>query len=196
MISGVSRTHSSVIVEAASLTFAPMTSELELRPLTPELRPVIERLWQLYRHDLSEFRGTHEPSGFRGSLPERDGAFHTRGLVPYLDDDVDRAAYVFHSGTNPVGFAFISGLRSHAHLMSEFFVVRGLRGHGLARAAVDELFSRHPGEWEIPFQENNVAAARFWRRVAAEAGKNVREELRPVPGKPEVPPDVWITLVV
>jgi predicted acetyltransferase len=62
---------------------------------------------------------------------------------------------------------------------------------------VDELFARHPGEWEIPFQENNVAAARFWRRVAASvAGADVLEERRPVPGKPEVPPDVWLTLTV
>jgi predicted acetyltransferase len=174
-----------------------MTTELELRPLTAEMRPVIERLWQLYRHDLSEFRGAHGPSGFRGSLPDGDGAFHTRGLAPYLDDDADRAAYVFYSGPNPVGFAFISRLTSHARLMSEFFVVRGLRGHGLARAAVDELFARHPGEWEIPFQENNVAAARFWRRVAADvADEHVREDRRPVPGKPEVPLDVWITITV
>jgi predicted acetyltransferase len=173
-----------------------MTSELELQPLTAEMRPVIEHLWQLYRHDLSQFRGTHGASGFRGSLPDADGTFHTRGLLPYLEDDADRAGYVFYSGRHPVGFAFVSHVTSPPRLMSEFFVVRGLRGRGLARAAVDELFVRHPGEWEIPFQENNAAAARFWRRVAAEAGEKVREELRPVPGKPEVPPDVWITLVV
>jgi predicted acetyltransferase len=174
-----------------------MASELALRPLTTEMRPVVERLWQLYRHDLSEFRGTHGPSGFRGSLPDADATFHTRGLLPYFEADPDRAAYVFYSGANPVGFAFVSHLTALARLMSEFFVVRGLRGHGIARAAVDQLFALHPGEWEIPFQENNIAAARFWRRVATDvAGENVREELRPVPGKPEVPPDVWITITV
>jgi len=104
---------------------------------------------------------------------------------------------VFYSDPHPVGFVFVSQLTSQARLMSEFFVVRGLRGHGIARAAVDELFALYPGEWEIPFQERNVAAARFWRRVASDvAGENAREELRPVPGKPEVPPDVWLTLVV
>jgi hypothetical protein len=41
------------------------------------------------------------------------------------------------------------------------------------------------------------AAARFWRRVAADAGgDDAREERRPVPGKPEIPPDVWITITV
>jgi predicted acetyltransferase len=174
-----------------------MAADFALRPVTAETRPVVEHLWQLYRHDLSEFRGTHSPSGFRSSLPDADGTFHTRTLVPFLEDDADRAAYVFYDGPHAVGFAFVSHLTSQARLMTEFFVVRGLRGHGIARAAVGELFARHPGEWEIPFQERNVAAARFWRRVAAEVGgESVREELRPVPGKPEIPPDVWLTLVV
>jgi predicted acetyltransferase len=172
-----------------------MASEVALHPLTAGTRPILERLWQLYRHDLSEFRGTHAPSGFRGSVPDADGAFHARGLAPFFEDDPDRAAYLLFSGGAPAGFALVSGLAARARLMSEFFVVRGRRGHGVARAAVDELFARHPGEWEIPFQENNVAAARFWRRVAAEvAGRHVREERRPVPGKPEVPDDVWITI--
>jgi predicted acetyltransferase len=174
-----------------------MTSEFAIHPVTAETRPVVERLWQLYRHDLSEFRGTHGPSGFRGTLPDRDGKFHVRTLLPFFDDDADRAAYVFYSGPSPVGFAFVSHLTSQVRLMSEFFIVRGLRRHGLGRAAVDELFARYPGEWEIPFQEHNVAAARFWRRVAAGlAGGNVREERRPVPDKPDVPPDVWITISV
>jgi predicted acetyltransferase len=174
-----------------------MAEDVGLRPLSAETRPVVERLWQLYRHDLSEFRGTHGPAGFRGSLPDEDGVFHVRSLAPFFEDDPDRAAYVFASGTSAIGFAFVSGLTADARLMSEFFVVRGLRGHGVARAAVDEVFALHPGTWEIPFQERNVAAARFWRRVSAEVGgDSVREELRPVPGKPEVPLDVWITVTV
>jgi predicted acetyltransferase len=80
--------------------------------------------------------------------------------------------------------------------MSEFFVVRGARRQGLGRAAAAELFALYPGRWEIPFQEENAAAARFWRRVAAEVGESVSEERRPVPGKPHIPPDVWLILTV
>jgi predicted acetyltransferase len=174
-----------------------MAPEVALRPLTAATRPIVERLWQLYRHDLSQFRGTHGPEGFRGTLPDEDGMFHARGLSPFFEDDADHAAYLFYTGVRPVGFGLVSRLASQARLMSEFFVVRGARGQGIARAAVDELFARYPGEWEIPFQENNVAAARFWRRVATSvAGENLREELRPVPGKPEIPPDVWLTITV
>ena len=168
---------------------------VELRPLTVETRPVIERLWQLYRHDLSQLRGTHGPEGFVGSLPDERGAYHLRALTPFFVDDADRAAYLFYRDEHPVGFGLVRGLTGQANLMAEFFVVRGLRGRGVAHQAVGELFSRHPGRWDIPFQEANVAAARFWRRVAAGvAGDDAREELRPVPGKPEIPPDVWLTI--
>jgi predicted acetyltransferase len=155
--------------------------------VTGVTRPVVERLWQLYRHDLSEFRG---------SLPDVAGLFHTRPLDPFLDGDPDRAAHLFLQD-GPVGFALVSRIASGPRLMSEFFVVRAARGHGVGRAAADALFALYPGAWEIPFQEENAVAARFWRRVAAEtAGEGVREERRPVPGKPHIPPDVWLSLTV
>jgi predicted acetyltransferase len=174
-----------------------MTADVAIRPVTAVTRPIVEHLWQLYRHDLSEFRGTHGPSGFRGTLPGEDGKFHARTLSPFFEEDPDRAAYLFSAGASPVGFALVSRVTSGPRLLSEFFVVRGLRRHGVGRAAVRELFALHPGVWEIPFQEDNVAAARFWRRVAASVDRDgFREERRSVPGKPEVPPDVWLTVTV
>ena len=126
-----------------------------------------------------------------GSLPGVDGCYHERGLTPFLEPDGDRAAYVLYRGANPVGLACVSGVSSQPRLMAEFFVVHGLRRHGAERAAAEELFRRHPGTWEIPFQEANAAAARFWRGIA---GADGQEERRPVPGKPEIPPDVWLTV--
>ena len=172
-----------------------MTADLALRPILAEDRPVVERLWQLYRHDLSEFRGQHDPSGFRETLPMEDGTFNARGLLPYVQENADRAAYLFQIGARPVGFASICGLASEPLLVAEFFVVRGARRQGVGRAAVQKLLALHPGAWEIPFQEHNVAAACFWRGVATSVGGDAaREERRPVPGKPQVPPDVWITI--
>lgn len=45
----------------------------------------------------------------------------------------------------------------------------------------------------MPFQHDNLAAAAFWRRVAADlwGGAWVETE-EPVPGKPGIPPDHWI----
>jgi len=81
-----------------------MASVIAVRPVTAENRPVVECLWQLYRPDLSEFRGQHGPSGFRGTLPGEDGTFALRSLLPFLAEDPDRATYLFYDGTSPVGF--------------------------------------------------------------------------------------------
>ena len=170
-----------------------MPADVTIDPIDEATRPLVERLWQFYRHDLSEFRGLHGPWGVRGTLPAEDGTFNDRGLQPFLADDPGRAAYLFRRDGSPAGFALVQ--LDEPLMLAEFFVARGARGQGIGRAAALALFERHPGTWEIAFQENNVAAARFWRRLCAEVARDgVVEELRPVPGKPGVPPDVWLTL--
>jgi predicted acetyltransferase len=81
--------------------------------------------------------------------------------------------------------------------MGEFFVVRAARRQRVGYRAAVELLHLHPGRWAIPFQEENPGAARFWRRLASEiAGSGWREERRPVPEKPQIPPDSWLFLSV
>lgn len=148
---------------------------------------MLERLWQLYLHDLSEFRDSH---------PNEDGLFKRDKLEPFLVEDPGRAAYLFRREERPLGFALVSGLRDEAHWLDQFFVIRSQRGSGVGREAATAVLRRHPGRWRIGFQNENPTAARFWRRLAAEIGSDVREELQPVPGKPHIPDDVILSLTV
>ncbi len=162
-----------------------MTSELIVRPARPADRPAVERLWLLFRHDLSEFGG---------QLPNPDGTFRGEWLEAAFSGDPDRAPYLFGLGEHPVGFAFVRGLGEAARVVNSFFVVRGVRRSGVGLRAVREVVGRHPGNWEIPFQDENTGAARFWRRVATElAGDAWTEEARAVPDRPDLAPDVWIS---
>lgn len=156
-----------------------------MTPVTGETRPVVERLWQLYRHDLSEFRGL---------LPDGEGLFSEQRLSPYLTEE-DKRAYLLCVASSPVGFALVRRVQDGTIVLGEFLVVRAARRQRLGHDAAVRLLALYPGRWEIAFQEENPAAAQFWRRVAAAAvGDAWREDRRSVPGKPEVPPDVWITL--
>ena len=148
---------------------------------------VVDRLWQLYVHDLSEFRGT---------TPRPDGTFRRGHLGWYDRDDTDRVAYLARLGDRPVGFALVRGLRADVRHLGEFFVARSARGSGHARSFAEQVVRAHPGRWEIAFQEENARAARFWRRLAADLLTGTTEERRPVPDKPYLPPDVWLTGVV
>jgi predicted acetyltransferase len=110
---------------------------------------------------------------------------------------VDRCGYLIVSHEAPVGFAMVRGLSGQMRVVGEFFVVRAVRRRGVGRRAAAQLLRLHPGRWEIPFQEENPGAAGFWRRVAADlVGSSWREDRRPVPGKPHLPPDVWLRLTL
>jgi predicted acetyltransferase/ADP-ribose pyrophosphatase YjhB (NUDIX family) len=145
---------------------------------------VVERLWQLYFHDLSEFRGT---------TPRPDGTFRRGHLGWYERGDADRVAYLARLGERPIGFALVRGLTGDRRHLGEFFVARSARGSGHARAFAEHVLRAHPGRWEIAFQEENPRAARFWRRLGDEVLSGTTEETRPVPDKPHLPPDVWLT---
>ena len=160
-----------------------MDAEPLLLPLADEHRPVVERLWQLYSHDMSEVRET---------LPNAEGLYK-EGRLPGYFGDPDRAGYLISYRETPVGLAFVQGLAGETRMIAEFFVVRAVRRHGIGRKVATELLGRHPGRWEIPFQGGNRGAPEFWRQVASDVvGSDWREERRPVPNKPHIPHDQFI----
>jgi predicted acetyltransferase len=162
-------------------------NEFWLRRAQAADRAVLERLWLMFRHDLS---------GFRGQLPDPDGTFRSERLQAAFSHP-NWAAYLLMTDDRPVGFALIRGLTDPKRVLSGFFVVRGARRAGIGLRAVRELVAQYPGPWEVAFQDENVAAVHFWRRVAAEiSGGSWTEERRPVPGRPSLPPDVWISFDV
>ena len=156
---------------------------LRVDEIGPDDGQLLERLWQLYQHDLSEFRH---------SAPSADGLFQARRLPGYIDGG-DSGGYLARLGDVPCGFALVHGLERDQRLMGEFFVTRSTRGRGTASALAREVFARHPGPWVVPFQNENPRAAAFWRRVTADVLDDVSETTFAVPGKPHLPPDVWLT---
>ncbi|MDL4770786.1 GNAT family N-acetyltransferase [Actinomadura xylanilytica] len=161
--------------------------ELSVRPAHDADRSVMERLWLMFQHDMSEFRGL---------LPFPDGTFRSERLQAALHD-TDWAAYLLTSAERPVGFALVRGLTGGRRVLSSFFVVRGARRTGIGLRAAQEVIAGHPGRWEIAFQDDNATAVRFWRRVATAVAPDAwTEERRPVPTRPQLPPDVWISFEV
>ena len=159
-----------------------------VRRATAADRPMVGRLWLMFRHDMSEFGG---------QLPNPDGTFRTERLAAAFEEQ-DWAGYVFAAAEDrPVGFAIVRGLAGPVRVLSSFFVVRSMRQAGVGLQAAAAVVAEHLGPWEVAFQEANATAARFWRRVATElAGSDWTEEPRAVPGRPDLPPDVWISFNV
>jgi predicted acetyltransferase/ADP-ribose pyrophosphatase YjhB (NUDIX family) len=154
---------------------------LRVAEADPDDWPLVERLWQLYQHDLSEFRH---------SAPDPEGRFLAGRLGTYAERD-GRIAHVARLGEVPCGFALVR-LGREQSLMGEFFVIRSARARGTAAAFARAVIARHPGPWAIPFQNENPRAAAFWRRLAGDVLEDVTEKTIAIPGKQHLPPDVWL----
>ncbi|GAA2068465.1 hypothetical protein GCM10009801_16730 [Streptomyces albiaxialis] len=161
--------------------------EIRVRRADAADQPVLERLWLLCCHDMSEFNG---------HLPDPDGTFQSERLRTALDDETCDP-YLLTVRERPAGLALVERSPGPAYELTAFFVVRGARRTGVGLTAVRQLVARHPGRWEVAFQDTNPAAGPFWRRAARELAGDAwtwTEERRPVPGCPDEPPDLWISL--
>lgn len=69
-------------------------------------RPVLERLWLMFSHDMSEFDGT---------LPRPDGTFRSDRLQAAFTDP-GWAPYLLISGDQPAGLSCVRGLTSSKHV--------------------------------------------------------------------------------
>src|SRR5580692_10914313 len=123
-----------------------------LKEVDPTRSTALRNLWQLYRHDLSEYRKM---------LPDADGTFPTRQLDAD-GDNADRTWWLVQRENLPIGFVLVVGLNNEGRSIGEFFIVRSLRRQGLGRQTAHDVLRRFPGRWQIAFQEENPGAARFW----------------------------------
>ncbi len=143
----------------------------------------LERLWLIFRHEMSAY--SH-------ALPDPDGTYRRERLLNGVRDPA-WAAWILTAGDHPCGFALARALDQPVHVLNSFFVVAPARRHGLGLQFAGAVVTANPGRWAVAFQDTNTVAARFWPKLAASFSSNWTQEHRPVPGRPDLPPDTWVT---
>ena len=135
-------------------------------------------LWQLYMTDLATYRD---------SVIQADGRYRDDRLRTYLVYD-DHWSFLIRNRSRIAGFALIRKSKPDTHVIGEFFIKSEFRRSGIGRCAVAEILPRFAGNWEIPFQEENVKAANFWRRTITELGYETTEA--------NLLNDVWLSFTI
>jgi predicted acetyltransferase len=135
-------------------------------------------LWQLYMKDLAEFRK---------SVVQADGRYRDDRLRTYLVYE-DHHPFLLRSEGEMVGFALVRKSKPGSHVIGEFFIKSEFRRSGIGRSAVAEILYKFAGNWEIPFQEENVKAASFWRGAIPELGHETKEF--------NLLDDVWLSFTI
>lgn len=131
---------------------------ISLVPASPDQKPAIANLIQLYLHDMTEF------------MPFAVGP---DGLYAYdFLDRFWRFPYLIMSDDEIAGFALVidecplTG-RSPCWFMAEFFVLKAYRSRGAGRSAIELALQAHPGQWHIAVPQANRAAQAFWSKTLA-----------------------------
>jgi predicted acetyltransferase len=123
----------------------------------------LDRLYQLYRHDLSEFSGQRIGT---------DGRYPVPDLSRYVEDD-SHSAYWIMVGDALAGLVLVHWA-SHTYddegvnNLDDFFALRPYRRQGVGTRAARALFSSMPGLWQVNKKVYNTPAMGFWSRVLSD----------------------------
>ena len=128
----------------------------------------------------------------RSSVVPVHARFRDDRLLTYIAYDEHWPILIRRQG-QIAGFALIRKSKPNTHVIGEFFIKPDFRRQGTGVAAVDLILRRFKGNWEIPFQNENIVAAAFWRKTIPKLGFEVTEVDSPIVDSPNSVHDIWLT---
>lgn len=142
---------------------------MEVRPVRDDQWSIVEWMWQAYRNDMAHM--------LTGSLPRSDGRYKHEPLDAHPGSDGHAGFLAWHPHPQqrvdaPVGLALVDGIGGERRSITAFWVVPGARRSGWGRQLALDVIGRYPAQDAF--------------------GDGWTEEERPVPDRPELPPDHWI----
>ena len=134
---------------------------IRLQPLHPKDRHLLWNINQKYLYEMTMF--------YPDEMDEA-GNLHYGHFEEYFTDP-KRSAYFIYNDDVLVGFAMLcpySNLRRNPdYTMAEFTIFPSYRRRHFALEAARQILETHPGQWEIKYNEKNLAGKRLWHTVTA-----------------------------
>ena len=139
-----------------------MSYMINLRIAGKEDRTLLWNINQKYLYEMTQFYD--DPM-------DENGNFHYGYFEEYFSDP-NRVAYLLYDNDNIVGFALLNPYSCCGgkpdYTMAEFTIFPAYRRKHLASEAVKTILKKHPGKWEVKYNEKNTAAKKFWTTITSE----------------------------
>lgn len=126
---------------------------LEIKKVGLKEREKLEKLLQLYLHDLS----LYFPIPFYS-----DECKYEYDLNKYFENDY---AFFIESDHNILGFVLVDDNKNNNYEISEIFVLNNYKGHKIGEKAVTKIFDMYKGNWTIKAVPSSPVAESFWKKV-------------------------------
>lgn len=142
----------------------------------PAARSWIESVFHDYLEALSVVSVNTGMFPVRGDFGDREPDM----LARWFGDDSSYPLLIL-KGEQPVGFAVVSrpSPLQRAQIdfrMAEFFIAKPQRRLGIGRDAVQLIFKRFAGRWEVTEIQSNKTAVAFWRAVVRDCSSGKYRE--------------------
>ena len=132
---------------------------ITLKPVTEQEKKLLWNINQKYLYEMSQY--------YPEDLDE-EGNLHYGYFDAYFTDP-ERKAYLIYDGRCLVGFAMLNPYSYIGHcpdsVIAEFCVFPPYRRQHIAAKAFECILRKHPGRWEIKFNENNRGAKCLWEKA-------------------------------
>lgn len=124
--------------------------DISVEKVTFNERKNLEKLLQLYLHDLS----LYFPIVFDSKLCE-----YKYDLNKYFNDNY---AYFIKSNDSILGFVLVDDNLKNNYEISEMFVLNNYKGKKVGQTAVKKIFDIYKGNWTIKVVPLSPVAESFW----------------------------------
>ena len=112
----------------------------------------------------------YEMTSFYDDPMDENGNYQYGHFDDYFSDP-KRVAYFIYNDDILVGFAMLcpySNIDQNPDFtMAEFTIFPSFRRKHFALDAAKMIINKHPGKWEIKYNEKNIGATKLWNMVAA-----------------------------
>lgn len=127
---------------------------IELEKINKVEKNKLEKLLQLYLHDLS----VYFPITFDSSKCE----YIYDDLEKYFDNNY---AYFIKNEQKILGFVLIDDNKNNNYEISEMFVLNNYKGKKVGENAVVKMFDMYKGNWVIKAVPSSPIAEKFWTKI-------------------------------
>ncbi len=117
----------------------------------------------------------YEMTAFYDDIMDKNGNYHYGYFEDYFTDPKRSAYLIYNVQSNSdevlIGFAFLCPYsnigKNPDYTMAEFTIFPAYRKNHFALEAAKLILAKHPGKWEIKYNERNRAAKKLWNSLAA-----------------------------
>lgn len=129
---------------------------MKLELIKKEEQIILERMMQLYLHNISVF--------FPIPFNSKSGTYEYDDIEKYFSADNENQAFFIKKDKDICGFILFN-IVNNINIIQEIFVLNNYKRIGIGKMAVEELFNRNKGDWEIKSLPGSEPAEKFWISV-------------------------------